>query len=300
MAIANLGARGPLLHRLPGRRDHRRRRTARPASSTSRPAASGSARRGPRSSSSPASRASPRTPRRSPRSAAAAPTPRRSRSPRRSRPTSARSTPTSTASSPPTRASCPRARRVDRISYEEMLEMAASGAKVLHAALRRVRPTLRRADPRAFLVLAAARAPGSPAQRSRRTPWKQAIISGVAHDRSEAKVTVVGVPDKPGEAAAIFQRDRRRRAQHRHDRAERLGRRHGHDRHLVHAAQGRRPDARSRRCERRKAERRLRAAAVRRPRSARCRSSAPACEVAPRRVGDGSSRRSPTPASTSR
>ena len=33
---------------------------------------------------------------------------------------------------------------------------------------------------------------------------EQAIISGVAHDRSEAKITVVGVPDKPGEAAAIF------------------------------------------------------------------------------------------------
>ena len=33
---------------------------------------------------------------------------------------------------------------------------------------------------------------------------EQAIISGVAHDRSEAKVTVVGVPDKPGEAAGIF------------------------------------------------------------------------------------------------
>ena len=35
-------------------------------------------------------------------------------------------------------------------------------------------------------------------------PVEQPIISGVAHDRSEAKVTVVGVPDKPGEAAAIF------------------------------------------------------------------------------------------------
>jgi aspartate kinase len=35
-------------------------------------------------------------------------------------------------------------------------------------------------------------------------PVEQAIISGVAHDRSEAKVTVVGVPDKPGEAASIF------------------------------------------------------------------------------------------------
>ncbi len=35
--------------------------------------------------------------------------------------------------------------------------------------------------------------------------WKQPIISGVAHDRSEAKITVVGVPDKPGKAAAIFE-----------------------------------------------------------------------------------------------
>ena len=35
-------------------------------------------------------------------------------------------------------------------------------------------------------------------------PWKQAIIAGVAHDRSEAKITVVGVPDKVGEAARIF------------------------------------------------------------------------------------------------
>ena len=47
-------------------------------------------------------------------------------------PTSARSTPTSTACSPPTRASCPRPARSPRITYEEMLELAAPGAKVLH------------------------------------------------------------------------------------------------------------------------------------------------------------------------
>ena len=41
---------------------------------------------------------------------------------------------------------------------------------------------------------------------------EQAIISGVAHDRSEAKVTVVGVPDKIGEAAGIFRAHRGRRA----------------------------------------------------------------------------------------
>ncbi len=70
-------------------------------------------------------------------------------------------------------------------------------------ALRRVRPPLRRADPRALVVLDQARHRSSP-DRWRSSPWKQAIITGVAHDRSEAKVTVVGVPDKPGEAAAIF------------------------------------------------------------------------------------------------
>ena len=36
-------------------------------------------------------------------------------------------------------------------------------------------------------------------------PMEQPIISGVAHDRTQAKITVLGVPDRPGEAAAIFQ-----------------------------------------------------------------------------------------------
>ena len=67
----------------------------------------------------------------SPRSAAAARTPRAWRWPRRSRPTSARSTPTSTASTPPTRASCPRRGACKTITFEEMLEMASLGSKVL-------------------------------------------------------------------------------------------------------------------------------------------------------------------------
>ena len=50
---------------------------------------------------------------------------------RRSRPTAATSTPTSTASTPPTRASCPRARKLDQVTFEEMLELAGVGAKVL-------------------------------------------------------------------------------------------------------------------------------------------------------------------------
>src|SRR5207302_725927 len=93
-----------------------------------------------------------------------------------------------------------RARRIPRISYEEMLEMAACGAKVLH--LRSVEYARRHSLP--------IHVRSSFSQRegtfvvSEEDLVEQAIISGVAHDRSEAKVTVVGVPDKPGEAAGIF------------------------------------------------------------------------------------------------
>ena len=72
---------------------------------------------------------------------------------------------------------------------------------------------------------ASTRAPGSPTSPNTAQEGEsveQPIISGVAHDRTEAKITVVGVPDTPGKAAAIFQARRRRRDQHRHDRPERL------------------------------------------------------------------------------
>jgi aspartate kinase len=97
----------------------------------------------------------------------------------------------------------PTARRLPRISYEEMLEMAACGAKVLH--LRCVEYARR------YSIPVHVRSSFS----TREGTWvtdedegvdqmEQAIISGVAHDRSEAKITVVGVPDKPGEAAVLF------------------------------------------------------------------------------------------------
>jgi len=102
------------------------------------------------------------------------------------------------------------ARRLDRITYEEMLEMAASGAKVLH--LRCVEYARRFDLPihvrssfseRTGTWVVSPQRPLHP--REERTDVEQPIISGVAHDRSEAKVTVVGVPDRPGEAAAIFE-----------------------------------------------------------------------------------------------
>jgi aspartate kinase len=96
----------------------------------------------------------------------------------------------------------PNARKLESISYEEMLEMAACGAKVLM--LRCVEYGRRYGVPihvrSSFSNLAGTLVAGAMED----LPVEQAIISGVAHDRSEAKVTVVGVPDRPGQAATLF------------------------------------------------------------------------------------------------
>ncbi|MGH3402625.1 MAG: aspartate kinase [Streptosporangiaceae bacterium] len=101
----------------------------------------------------------------------------------------------------------PTARRLPRIAYEDMLEMAACGSKVLM--VRCVEYARRYGIPihvrssfsnreGTWVTTAVA------SQESEETPMEQAIISGVAHDTKEAKITVVGVPDKVGEAARIF------------------------------------------------------------------------------------------------
>jgi aspartate kinase len=94
------------------------------------------------------------------------------------------------------------ARRLETVSYEEMLELAACGAKVLM--LRCVEYARRNGMP-VHVRSSYSNKPGTLVTGSMEDlPVEQAIISGVAHDRSEAKITVVGVPDEPGEAAAIF------------------------------------------------------------------------------------------------
>ncbi len=98
----------------------------------------------------------------------------------------------------------PAARKLARLSTEEMLEMAASGAKILH--LRCVEYARRHHMP-VHVRSSFSHKEGTwiiPEQAGAE-PVEQAIIAGVAHDRSEAKVTVVGVPDKVGEAARIFE-----------------------------------------------------------------------------------------------
>ena len=97
------------------------------------------------------------------------------------------------------------ARRIPWISYEEMLEMAACGAKILQ--LRCVEYARRYAMPihvRSSFSNRTGTTISESNQETEAAGVEQAIISGVAHDRSEAKITVAGVPDKVGVAAQIF------------------------------------------------------------------------------------------------
>ena len=99
----------------------------------------------------------------------------------------------------------PTARRIPAIRYEEMLEMAASGAKVLQ--LRCVEYARRYDVPihvRSSFSNRTGTWVGDEPREVEGPGMEQAIISGVAHDRSEAKVTVAGVPDVVGQAAKIF------------------------------------------------------------------------------------------------
>ncbi|NKQ26461.1 aspartate kinase [Streptomyces galbus] len=96
-----------------------------------------------------------------------------------------------------------KAKKIDWISFEDMLELAASGSKVLlHRCVEYARryniPIHVRSS---FSGLQGTWVSSEPIGDQQ---VEQAIISGVAHDTSEAKITVVGVPDKPGEAASIF------------------------------------------------------------------------------------------------
>jgi aspartate kinase len=98
----------------------------------------------------------------------------------------------------------PAARKLKTVTYDEMLELAAAGAKVLH--LRCVEYARR------FDLPIHVRSSFSPnegtwvvANHPEGGTMEQAIISGVAHDKSEAKITIVGVPDRTGVAARIFQ-----------------------------------------------------------------------------------------------
>ena len=95
---------------------------------------------------------------------------------------------------------CPAARKLDRISYEEMIEMASMGAKVLQ--IRSVELGMK------FKVPIHVRSSFSEAEGTwvveEDETMDAVFVSGVTYDKDEAKVTLLGVPDRPGLAAQIF------------------------------------------------------------------------------------------------
>ncbi len=98
-----------------------------------------------------------------------------------------------------------RARKIDRITYEEMLEMASLGAKVLHArsvelamkhrvrlqVLSSFEPAIGSDEPGTLVV-------------DEEEIVEQEVVSGITYSRNEAKLTVIGLDDRPGVAAAVF------------------------------------------------------------------------------------------------
>ncbi len=98
----------------------------------------------------------------------------------------------------------PTARKLNTVTYEEMLELAASGAKVLHL---RCVEYARRYDMPIHVRSSFSNLEGTWVVKDHPEggAMEQAIIAGVAHDKSEAKITIVGVPDHTGVAARIFQ-----------------------------------------------------------------------------------------------
>ncbi|HPP81843.1 MAG TPA: aspartate kinase, partial [Deltaproteobacteria bacterium] len=93
-----------------------------------------------------------------------------------------------------------KARRLDKISYDEMLEMASLGAKVLQT--RSVEFAKKYNVP--ILVKSTFSDEGGTLTTQEDADMEKEVVSGITHDRNEAKITILGVQDKPGVAAMIF------------------------------------------------------------------------------------------------
>lgn len=94
----------------------------------------------------------------------------------------------------------PEARKLEKISYEEMLELASLGAKVLQT--RSVEFAMKYEVP----VVVRSSFNGNPGTLVTKedVEMEKVVVSGVAYDKNQAKITLMGVPDKPGIAAKIF------------------------------------------------------------------------------------------------
>jgi len=95
---------------------------------------------------------------------------------------------------------CPRARRLERITYDEMLEMARAGAKVLQP---RSVELAKKYNVPVYVKSSFTDEGGTLVTEGGRNMEKE-VVSGVTYDRDQAKITVIRVPDKPGVAARLF------------------------------------------------------------------------------------------------
>jgi aspartate kinase len=93
----------------------------------------------------------------------------------------------------------PEARRLDRISYEEMLELASLGAKVLQT--RSVEFAMKYKVP---VMVKSTFTDSGGTLVTEDKKMEEAVVSGIAYDKNEAKITLVKIPDKPGIAAKLF------------------------------------------------------------------------------------------------
>ena len=182
---------------------------------------------------------------------------------------------------------CPSARKIDRISYEEMLELASLGAKVLQ--IRSVEIAMKYGVP-VHVRSSFNDTPGTIVTKED-AALEGVVVSGVAYDKGEARVHVVGVDDKPGVAAELFERiaeknisvdmivqnvttERRpAREHHLHAREDRPRAREAVDR--GGRQEPRRARGALRRGRRQGVDRRPRHAIARRHRGARCSASSP-------------------------
>ena len=94
---------------------------------------------------------------------------------------------------------CPGARKIDRISFEEMLELASLGAKVLQ--IRSVEVAMKYGVP---VHVRSSFSDKTGTMVASEEGLESVVVSGVAYDKGEAKVQLVGMPDRPGVVAKIF------------------------------------------------------------------------------------------------
>ena len=94
----------------------------------------------------------------------------------------------------------PDARKMERISYDEMLEMASLGAKVLHG---RAVEFAKKYNVALVVRSSFNNAPGTLVTKED-VDMEKIVVTGVAHNKNQARLTIMGIPDKPGIAAAIF------------------------------------------------------------------------------------------------